>query len=365
MLKTLRQKIREKIAAQERPLSLLAFALGFMWDTLTLQRVDRLLDNLILASYLLLACASLLFIHAYRAGRLPEGMGRRGIGFFQFLLPFMFGGLFSGFLIFYSRSGALFSNAPFLIMLAVLLAGNEFFHRRYHGFTFQLSIFFIALFSYSALIVPVLLRRMGDAVFLLSGVAALCLFALFLALLARVAPEAYMSGRRLLLLVIALIYFGFNFLYFNNMIPPIPLSLKEIGAYHGVVRTEQGEYLLLYERAPWYALGQRTSSVFNRARNEPVYVFSSVFAPTDLTTEIRHRWSYRDPHRQEWVPATVVRFPISGGRDKGFRGYSVKENLKAGKWRVDAETLRGQVIGRLDLEVRNVSTTPPTVTSMR
>ncbi len=341
------------MVAHERGISIFAFAAGFLWDSLTLTRVDRLFDNLVLASYLLVVFVSIMLTHAHKAGRFQGPLSRKGVTLFQFLLPFAFGGLFSGFLIFYFRSGEVLANAPFLLVLVALLVGTEFFRHHYQRFTFQLSVFFVALFSYAVLIVPVLLRRIGDIVFLLSGLVAILTFTFLVRLLARVDRVEYEQSRRTLFPIIGIIYITFNFLYFNNMIPPIPLSLKEIGVYHTVERAPGGGYFLSYEKAPWYAIGLTTSRVFHRGVGESAYAFSSVFAPMNLSTDIRHRWLYFDSAKREWVTVAMIRFPISGGRDEGFRGYSVKENLQVGKWRVDVETLRGQIIGRFNFEVKD------------
>lgn len=350
-LPTLFRDPKEFFTRYERRISASAFLFGFVLDNLTLQRIDRLYDNIMLAAYLLIALSSIIYLNAH-AARLRRGAAALwGNGAAQFFLPFSLGGLFSGFLVFYSRSGPLLSNIVFLIGLFALFVGSEFFKKHYERFVFQMCVFFVALFSYSVIIVPVLLRRMGDGIFLLSGAFSLLVFFLALKAIRRVAKEEVDANRRLLRPLIFMIFITFNFLYFNNMIPPIPLSLKEIGVYHAVERFPNGEYRLSFESPPWYALRAKTSSVFHRNGDEPAFVFSSVYAPLALTTDILHRWSYFDELKHEWVTAYTVEFPISGGRIQGFRGYSVKEHLTLGKWRVSVETLRGQIIGRLDFTV--------------
>lgn len=338
-----------------------AFVLGFVWDNLTLTTIDRLFDDLILLSYLVAAFACIVLLNAHGARNFENALAKRGVSVAEFLLPFSLGGLFSGFLIFYSRSGPVLASAPFLLLLSALFIGNEFFRKHYQRLVFQMSVFFVTLFSFVALIIPILIGRMGDMVFVLSGAVTLFLFWLALKVLTRVARDEVAQSRHTLFAVVISIFFTFNFLYFNNMIPPIPLSLKEIGVYHSVERMRDGEYRLTFEKAPWYAWGRKTSAVFHRNGNEPVYVFSSVFAPTRLLTEVRHHWSYfsaRGGQTGEWISSTVVDFPISGGRDDGFRGYSKKELVSSGKWRVDVETLRGQIIGRLVFEVVDVPSMP-------
>jgi len=47
-----------------------------------------------------------------------------------------------------------------------------------------------------------------------------------------------------------------------------------------------------------------------------------------------------------------VKFPIVGGREGGYRAYSVKSQPASGRWRVDIETAEGQLIGRVPFSVR-------------
>lgn len=352
------QKIQPFLLPREKRLSALAFILGFLWDTLTLQSIDRLYDNLVLAGYLVVAFAAIVLINAHGIHTFQSRLALRGVGFAQFFLPFAFGGLFSGLLIFYSRSGPVLASAPFLLILALLFFGNELFKRHYARFTFQLSVFFVTLLSYAALIIPVLAGRMGGGVFVLSGLTALLVFFLALRALSLVAKEEVQKRRALLYTLAGIIFFAFNFLYFNNMIPPVPLSLKDIGIYHSLERERSGAYRAAFEPAPRYAFGRSTSAVFHRQEGESVYAWSSIFAPAKLDTDAVHRWSYFDERASEWVSASVVNFPISGGRREGYRGYSVKENVTAGKWRVDVETLRGQLIGRFVFTVEAASSTP-------
>ena len=51
--------------------------------------------------------------------------------------------------------------------------------------------------------------------------------------------------------------------------------------------------------------------------------------------------------QSSWQDEGTIKLSVVGGRENGFRTYSVRENLKTGKWRVNIETLGGQVIGRV------------------
>ncbi|MCF1193471.1 DUF2914 domain-containing protein, partial [Mangrovimonas sp. AS39] len=58
----------------------------------------------------------------------------------------------------------------------------------------------------------------------------------------------------------------------------------------------------------------------------------------------------------KWVSGSKISFPIKGGRNEGYRGFSKKENVFSGKWRVDIETERGQVVGRVRFDIFIVDT---------
>ncbi|HEX2121066.1 MAG TPA: DUF2914 domain-containing protein, partial [Thermoanaerobaculia bacterium] len=114
------------------------------------------------------------------------------------------------------------------------------------------------------------------------------------------------------------------------------------------VRRTAGEYVATVE-SPGWRFWRSSSATFHRRGTEPVYCFTSVFVPRGITTTVRHRWEYRDGGR--WRTATLRSFPISGGRKTGYRGYTYKQNVTPGLWRVTAESESGAAIGITDFTV--------------
>lgn len=342
----------------ERYIAPVTFILGFTIDHFTLNRIDLWIDNLVILGYLLIAGFGIALINAYESGRLRWLLRGESPLFLPILLQFPMGGLFSAFFIFYSRSGSYRASWPFLFALILLLIGNEYFRKRYLRFTFHVSIYFVALFSYSILIVPILLHRMGAYVFLISGFASLAMFALMIGLLSFLIPQRLREAKYALAWSIGSIYLLFHLLYFTNIIPPIPLSLKESGIYHSLERVDGG-YSVTVEPAPWYAIFREYGGIFHRVGDEPVYAYSAVFAPTKLDTAIVHQWSYYSEAKGMWVASDRFGFSIVGGRDGGWRGYSFKKNVNPGKWRVDVQTERGQLLGRMVFTVVDAASNPP------
>jgi len=152
----------------------------------------------------------------------------------------------------------------------------------------------------------------------------------------------------------------FNVLYFTNAIPPLPLSLKEAGVYHKIEKVGD-KYLLEAEPSRWYEAYLRYNTKIHKAPGESVFVYSAVFAPTRFSTTILHEWEYYDEKTEHWVRSATFGFPITGGRDGGYRGFTLKESVEEGKWRVNVKTGDGKIIGRISFTVVEVPEPVPTI----
>jgi hypothetical protein len=327
------------------------FFLGFVVDFLTLNRVDEKLDNTFLALYVILSIVGMLLLYAGIAERFPAKVSAFVRDKSPFLIQYAFGGLLSGMLIFYGRSGAFSASWPFLLAIVAVIYGNETIRNREQRLVYNLSIFFVGLFAYMVLVVPVALKTVGALVFVGSGLIALAVMYIFVRLLGVIIPNFIELHKRIIVFVIGTIYAGFNFLYFLNIIPPIPLSLKEIGIYHSIVRFEDDRYRLTFEAPAWWQFYRDTDDVFHAVPGDNIYCFASVFAPTRLNTEIFHRWEYYDEGSGGWQEHGRFTYRIEGGRDEGYRGYTQIANFREGRWRCTVETERGQALGRISFVV--------------
>jgi len=335
----------------EHHLSVGAFLLGFTIDNFTLTRIDLWLDNIILGTYIFLAALGIIAFQIADSKQIKGWFSKKVIILFPLLIQFAFGGLFSGYFIFYSKSASLATSWLFIVFIVMLLIGNEFFKKRYVRLEFQVSIFFITLFSFAIFYVPILFKTMGAWVFIVSGIVSLFIIRIFIRILARVIPNRIRESKRVLTASIFSIYIVFNVLYFTNIIPPIPLSLKAANAYY-LVERNMGEYIASTEQLKWYQVYKKYRTTLYTEAASDVYFFSSVFAPTDLNTKIFHKWQYFDEAMDEWVETDRLPYKIVGGRDGGYRGYSVKTNVRLGLLRVDIITERDQIIGRYKFKVK-------------
>jgi hypothetical protein len=338
------------IIKHEKIVSFAVFVGGFIFDNFTLWRIDSVLDMSILFGWLIIGSFAIVSLNISRHGILNWKIFRKGDVWLHFLISFALGALFSGFTIFYMRSAVLETSWPFLLIVLALFFGNEFFKERYLRLNFQIGILFIVIFFLMILFVPILVGKMGEWVFLLSGMVSLALIGAFIHFLYYLLPREAQGNRKALLASIGGIFLAVNFFYFANLIPPVPLSLKDAGIYHYMERTASGRYFFQEEIKPWYDLFDFYETV-HVVSGEPLYFYSAVFSPTRLDTNIIHRWQYYDLKRKKWMVSANIRFPIYGGADMGYRGYSEKTNIFPGKWRVDVTNDRGQVLGRARFEI--------------
>ncbi|MCI5108273.1 MAG: DUF2914 domain-containing protein [Candidatus Pacebacteria bacterium] len=331
------EKYRERIGT-------IALFSGFFIDAFTLTRIDRLYDNVVLFLYLCIVGLGIILINVIESGRLKGKIFKNIHAFLPTVVQFAFGGIFSGFSIFYFKSSSFGINIIFAAILFGLMIGNEFLKEKYKKIIFQVSFFYFALFSYLIFSVPVFSSKLGAGVFLISGAFSLIGIYLFIMIIRTFLPVKFKETKSSLYKIIGGIFIVMNILYFANIIPPIPLSIKQIDTYHFVER-DGSDYYVLEEVLPWYSVFD-PRDVVHITEGESVYVFSSVFSPTDLNTNVVHNWQYFDEGTDKWVSLGKIYFSIVGGRDGGYRGYTKKSNVFSGRWRVDVETERGQVIGR-------------------
>lgn len=265
------------------------------------------------------------------------------------LMQYAFGGLLSGMLIFYGRSGDLLASAPFLLIILVVILGNEFLGKRSDRLIYNLALYFVGLFSYVVLVVPVLTGKMGDLVFIFSGLTALVFVSFVVKLLYKIVPNFMSVNIGRVIVTIGFIYIGLNSLYFTNLIPPIPLSLTELEIVQKVEKIENVGYRVKYEEQSWYRHLPLVRNLLHPINNS-ASCFARVYAPTKLTTIIFHRWEYKD-EKGDWKEYFRFGYDIAGTNEGGYGGYTKAEDLFSGTWRCSVETERGQVLGRTSVKI--------------
>ena len=338
------RKVREIYERYERKLSAFSIVTGFIFDSLTLVRIDLVVNHLLMAGYFAIAAVGIFLINLREEGR-ARFLSDEQYAWLFIAMQFSFGGLFGRFFLYYFHSGIIGTSWVFLATLMAFLIGNEFAKKHYTRLVLQVDFFFLALFLFLIYFVPILAGSIGGGIFIISGIAALAILFIFLRLLLRLTPVRIRSRSREIVASIAAIYLAMNVMYFANIIPPIPLALRSGGIYHRVTRS--GDRYLGTTDERRFLDRFRSYERIRITPNQELYAYSAVFAPTDLGTSIAHVWQRYDETQGEWIDQARVLFPIVGGQDRGYRGYTIKSNVTPGLWRVNIETLRGAVIGRL------------------
>lgn len=349
--------IRDFVVRYERHISVLSMVGGFVLDNLALSRADLPFETYLLYVYLSLIGICILIVHLVEEGVWKAKLFSLARPWLLIALQFVSGSMVSAFLVFYSRAASLSATWPFLILLLAIFAGTELFKRYQDRLGYQCAIFFFGIFSFSVYEVPIMIGKVGTDVFLLAGTIAVVIFALFCLALLVTGQKRFTAAAPRVFSGAAAVFIILNVLYFTHLLPPLPLALRDVGVYHSLVRTADG-YAVSGEPEPLIddLLGVAHVHVL---AGGPVFVFSSVFTPVAIQTDIVHRWEHWDGAENRWVVSAVVGFPVTGGRDGGYRGFSEIDGIPEGQWRVSIETPAGAVIGRIAFDVTYVTTAPP------
>ena len=334
------------------------FVLGVLYDTLTLTRIDRLQDNLTLLFYLVALGFLVVLTGRHSTATVePATLELYGSSISRFLIKakpyypnvmqFLLGGLFSAYVVFYSRSATLTGTGVFLGLLVLLLMANEFLRDRLLNVRLLVALFALASFSFFTFFLPVMVGTIGAWVFLLGAALSVGVTLLVVQLIYRRNPDR--SQKNVVSVggpAIAVIGLLIGF-YFFNWIPPVPLSMKFGGMYREVQKQDD-RFVLSFDR-DWYQVWKRSQNPF--PADEPVYCFTAVFAPVALNTTVYHHWYFRPNDRTPFAHADRIPIKIAGGREGGYRAYTFKQRLDPGDWRVDVETEDGRVVGRVSVVV--------------
>jgi hypothetical protein len=139
----------------------------------------------------------------------------------------------------------------------------------------------------------------------------------------------------------------FLILYITSFLPPVPLSVEKIGIYHSIQKQE-GSYVLSFDR-PWWKFWEKGSQTFIASPGDKIHCFASIFAPSFFKEKINMEWWFKTP--QGWSKTDTVPIQVVGGRDSGFRGFTVKQNFTDGEFQVRVTTSDGREMGRIYLDV--------------
>ncbi|MFZ2266481.1 MAG: hypothetical protein WAV95_02775 [Azonexus sp.] len=332
---------------------LAAFLGGFAWDALTIGQRVRVIDLWRLGAFLL-GAGLLVFWLAARERRQAvapdDGAGWRGRLRWQapyLLMQFFFGGIFSALFILYLKSAAHLGTWLMALLLGALLVGNEFVGKQYgRRFTLTWALFAlnaILLFNFA---LPHAIGSLHPLWFYVSTAAGIILTHALWRLVpgqpGRIFPAWAVSA-------VLLLAWGLD------MIAPVPLVKQDLAVGHDFSQ-QSGRYVLQVEPAPAWQFWRDQAPTLRVAAGERLYGVSAVFAPRGVTAGLEHRWEIREAGG--WRLVSRNAFQSTGGRERGFRGYSWVNSPQAGEWRFIVATQDGRTIGILPLQIERASAPP-------
>lgn len=348
-------QIRQYYNQNEDRLAIAFFVGGFIFDMLTVDRIDSWFTIGQQVVYLLVILLTLVQMF-YEETRPP--VPSENLIFFkrwyrEYRTPaihFAFGNLLNLYTIFFFKSSSLLVSFGFMVFLIALLVANESRRVKSMGLSFKfglLSLCFLAFFSF---VTPIFMGQMGILVFIFSMVVGCLPLVTVGWYVQNYTPVLFEKAKSQILLPMAFVLLGFLILYFFRLIPPVPLSIPFIGVYHTVEK--QGETYRLGHERPWWKIWHNGDQNFYAQGADKIYVFFRIFSPTHFSDQVLVRWYWKD-NRHGWVLQDSIPIKISGGRAEGFRGYGVKGNYQPGAWKVQVETTDEREIGRVyfDLEI--------------
>src|ERR687892_21715 len=343
------QAFREKHARLEMGLF---FAAGFVFDVVTLDRIDNWANLAQQGAYLLLLGLLLLMEQRYRiTGEVPP-RGLRWVWRFQEdAAHFLLGSLLSTYALFFSRSASGIGALAFMAAMFGLLVANELPRFRKFGPVMRFALYSLSLTAYFAYLLPVALGRLSAVLFVAAAVISLVPFYLFFRLALRWG-ESHPRALRQFVVPALVVQSLLVVLYFARAIPPVPLALQYVGVYHDV-RNLEGEFQLHHQRPAW-KIWQRGDQTFHQRPGDKVFVFTRVFAP--MTVEkgnlpIHFHWFFDQPGRG-WVPRGSWTYGnLRGGRAEGFRIFATHTVSTPGRWRVEVRAPDGRELGSIGFTV--------------
>lgn len=320
---------------------------GLLLDILLLERIDSLMVMVQHAVYLFVIGLLLTLEVLESQDKLVLPSYLKKIWHYRDeLVHFLLGALLSSFAIFYFLSASLLNTFLFFVILVFLLVANELPRFRNIGLSIRFILFAVCVCSFLGYLVPIAWGRVGVLPFIVALLLSAIVIHLVCMLLEKQLGNTEFLRQRIARPAQSVVVIFFA-LYILQLIPPVPLSIKKIGIYHNVTKTTEG-YELSHEQ-PWWMFWRSGDQHFVAQAGDKIYCFFSVFSPTGFQDQVKVRWLYKGA--QGWSGSDAIPVKITGGRDQGFRGFTLKENYQEGKWQVRVETEDGREIGRLNFDI--------------
>ena len=355
------------------------FFAGFAWDAFSLGQSAGIIDLMLLILYVSLAALILLWVARYKIAHdrirsLDEYAPQYTLEKDEsvqtkapyMLLQFIYGSLLSALFVLYFISAGALGAIIWTLIIGGLLITNEYLEDDYKRFTLNWAMLGLCSILVLNFILPTLVGSISAVWFYLStllGTSCVVLLKRFAeqqyrvsltaidqSLYVNLAPSKQRLGRIQPTLLIGMFMI---IVYQMNIIPPVPLVKRDMQVGLDLQRIQNGRYKTTYQisqqKASIWEFWHKTTNMILVADDDKVFCLSMIFAPSGLSVRLIHRWEYET--KQGWRLISKQGFVLSGGRSQGFRGFTAKQNLRIGHWRVLVETETQQTVGSYDFYV--------------
>jgi hypothetical protein len=336
--------------------SICVFVFGFLFDLLTLGRIDDLLNLVQQAVYLILLGSLLICEIRIKFGTLT--LSERAKKFWEYhdlIVHFLFGSLLSIYTIFYYTSASAFTSLIFILLLAGLMLANEVPKFQRLGLPARVILYSICVLSYFSFFYPILMGHVGWIPFWLGFLTSVFVMGMIWRFNFTDLKTKDPLKRNVLLPSIG-IHLLFLIGYYTSFIPPVPVAVKKIGIYYHLEKN-QGNYIG-HHLKPFWKMWNKGSQDFNARPGDKIIVILSIFSPTNFQDRVFLRWYYDDSEKG-WSLQDSIPLSILGGRDGGYRGFGTKVNFQSGDWKVIVETSDHREVGRIHFNVTPDDSTEP------
>jgi hypothetical protein len=373
---TLMDKVQEFRSRHEKWEMALFFFGGFLYDVLSLSRIDDTLTLVQNFGYLVILTTLFLLEQRFPEGTEPPKFLAKVWRWREDAVHFLFGSLLSVFMLLLFKSTSGFTPYLFIVGLFALLVANELPRFRQLGPVIRVVLLSLCVTMYFACLLPVVTHRMGFWVFLLAVSLGCANVYGLMRVIQRWRPDVEFLKRN-----VAVPGFGVQgallALYLVGGIPPLPLVVQYSAVYHDVKKAGRGEYQVSHvdpspwkfwhhshEEVPawkfWRSFEFHGDHTFRARSGDKAWYFFRIFSPKNFQDyRLRVRWYYDHPEKGWTQHGNGTLLTARSSTEAGFRSYAYTSNPKPGDWRVVLETESGHEISRSSFTVVADESTEP------
>jgi hypothetical protein len=334
------------------------FFIGFVYDVVTLSRIDDTFTMVQQFVYLVVLASLLLLEQRHPEGSEPPKALAKVWKWREDAIHFFYGSLLSSYTLFFFKSASGLTAFVFLLVMFGLMVANELPIFRQLGPVVRVALFSLCVSMYFSYVLPVIIGKANFWIFLLAQVLAGGVIYGVIHLLRRWSILDQVQALRQIAIPGFGVLAALLLFYVVRVVPPVPLAVTFSGVYHGV-KKEGGAYHLSHE-PKWWKPWQKGDQDFLVRPGDKAYYFFSIFAPKGFDWyTVNVRWYYDHPDKGWTLTSTVPLSIKNKGIERGYRSYAYSSNPKPGDWRVVLETADGHEISRLSFSVEQDTRTEP------